>query len=586
MTSLSVRYPTGHLNNIPVVPTEPLIKVLEAACAKKSLDPKLHKLVHNRRTLDLSVPFRFSGLANRATLELVPCDQTTVTNSKVQIGVRLQDGYRTEWNGMSNSTIWSVLESLASEDQRIAGMLVTSDDLVPTVMYLQNYFGGEEILRDTTLNSLAIRDSALFQLMKRPAPPPITKKESKTYSVSPTSDAPKPTESKAESEQSTPPRRKSSREPSSEASVETSVEEARLLQPSQGAFQQQQNLSQGESALSFEPFSIFGNTPKRSMFGTDNEPKAHNQRKRSMTIGEMLGISLEPDSRTSSSEAAVSPQLREFKNWGDFIAAQSNKAFVETWLRDFPEEFTELALHMSLALRDRNLDIFIMFNTSKSTKGSFPCETEGQNLMDPEDGSEENETARARPCDREEKIFGKEMDTTTATTSQDDTDELPDQYFELSRAELQRILADLRKVAGKDVLLGEQTAQKRAAQSKVLRFFPRCVVRFIWSDNIVLQAFSALYDFVRERLADQGLSFYLFTAPPRVVLSNMTETLFKSKLHPSAKIYFSVKSGPSKGREVLKSDLLDRITPESETEARGIATKWMPNSTTQRKTPK
>lgn len=45
MTSLSVRYPTGHLNNIPVVPTEPLIKVLEAACAKKSLDPKLHKLV-------------------------------------------------------------------------------------------------------------------------------------------------------------------------------------------------------------------------------------------------------------------------------------------------------------------------------------------------------------------------------------------------------------------------------------------------------------------------------------------------------------------------------------------------------------
>lgn len=68
---------------------------------------------------------------------------------------------------------------------------------------------------------------------------------------------------------------------------------------------------------------------------------------------------------------------------------------------------------------------------------------------------------------------------------------------------------------------------------------------------------SALYDFVRERLADQDLSFYLcespsnfihewtcvcvsvlnnfccstwfglVTAPPRVVLSNMTETLFK-----------------------------------------------------------
>ncbi|VDL60308.1 unnamed protein product [Hymenolepis diminuta] len=454
MTSLSVRYPSGHLNNIPVVPTEPLIKVLEAACAKKSLDPKLHKLVHNRKAVDLSIPFRFSGLANRATLELVPCDQTS---SKVHIGVRLQDGYRTEWNGMSDSTIWSVLESLASEDQRIADMLVTSsDDLVPTVMYLQNYFRGEENLRDTTLNSLAIRDSALFQLMKRPAPPPTTKKELKTHSVSSTPDAPKPTESKAETEQSIHSRRKSSREPSSEASVETSVEEARLPQPSLGAFQQEQNLSQGESALNFEPFSIFGNTPKRSI-------KKHKYifilAFQSMTIGEMLGISLEPDSRTSSSEAAAPSQSREFK---------------------------------------------------------FPCETEGQNLMDPEDESQENETARARPCDREEKIFEKEIGTTAVTTSQDDTDELPDQYFELSRAELQRILADLRKVAGRDILLGEQTAQKRAAQSKVLRFFPRCVIRFIWSDNIVLQAcfrplesVSALYDFVRERLTDQHLSFYL-----------------------------------------------------------------------------
>lgn len=35
--------------------------------------------------------------------------------------------------------------------------------------------------------------------------------------------------------------------------------------------------------------------------------------------------------------------------------------------------------------------------------------------------SQENETARARPCDREEKIFEKEIGTTAVTTSQDDT---------------------------------------------------------------------------------------------------------------------------------------------------------------------
>ncbi|VDO11652.1 unnamed protein product [Rodentolepis nana] len=181
MPSLSIRYPTGHLDEIPVVPTEPIIKVLEAACVKRSLDPKLYKLVHNRKNVDLSVPFRLSGLTNRATLELVSCDQATVSNCKVRIGVRLQNGYRAEWNGMSDSTIWSVLESLASKDERIADMLTTSsDDLVPTVMYLQNYFGGEDILRQTTLSSLGIRDSALFQLMRRQAPPPTTNLKSKT----------------------------------------------------------------------------------------------------------------------------------------------------------------------------------------------------------------------------------------------------------------------------------------------------------------------------------------------------------------------------------------------------------------------
>nr|CDS33624.1 alveolar soft part sarcoma chromosome [Hymenolepis microstoma] len=524
MASLSVRYPTGHLDEIPVVPTEPIIKVLEAACVKRSLDPKLYKLVHNKRTVDLSVPFRLSGLANRATLELVPCDQATVSNCKVRIGVRLQNGYRAEWNGMSDSTIWSVLESLASKDQRIADMLTpSSDDSVPTIMYLQNYFGGEENLRHTTLNSLGIRDSALFQLMRRQAPPPTTEKESKA------SVAPKSTESKGVSEQSTPTSRsKPSPEVTSEASMETPVEGARP-QLQQRAFQQQrqqqQHLYQGESVLNFEPFSIFGNTPTSSMFDTDSRPSRHSERSRPRTVGEMIGISLEPDSRLP----AVPSQLQDFK---------------------------------------------------------FPSETEGQNLMYPKNGSQESEAPCSGPCDREEKIFVKEIDSTAATTSQDDIDEVPDQYFELSRAELQKILADLRKVAGTDVLLGEQTAQQKAAQDKLLRFFPRCVIRFIWSDNVVLQAcfrplepVSALYNFIRERLVDQGLPFYLFTAPPRVILSKETETLFKSKLHPSAKIYFSVKSSPSKGRDVLKSDLLERIAPESETEARGIASKWMPNST-------
>lgn len=69
---------------------------------------------------------------------------------------------------------------------------------------------------------------------------------------------------------------------------------------------------------------------------------------------------------------------------------------------------------------------------------------------------------------------------------------------------------------GTDVLLGEQAIQQRAAQDKILRLFPRSVIRFVWSDDVVIQAcfsplepVSALYDCIREKLIDPKTPFYL-----------------------------------------------------------------------------
>lgn len=64
----------------------------------------------------------YSGLTNRATLEIVAYDEgetmPTPSTSTVRIGIRLEDGYRIEWSGYASSSIWSILESLASNDKR------------------------------------------------------------------------------------------------------------------------------------------------------------------------------------------------------------------------------------------------------------------------------------------------------------------------------------------------------------------------------------------------------------------------------------------------------------------------------------
>ncbi|VDP90306.1 unnamed protein product [Echinostoma caproni] len=72
MPFLLIQYPSGHRANIEIQPNTTLRKVLELACEKRALDCSKYSLTYNRRPVDLSTFFRFSGLVNRATLDLVP----------------------------------------------------------------------------------------------------------------------------------------------------------------------------------------------------------------------------------------------------------------------------------------------------------------------------------------------------------------------------------------------------------------------------------------------------------------------------------------------------------------------------------
>ncbi|MTV28626.1 hypothetical protein FTX61_25070, partial [Nitriliruptoraceae bacterium ZYF776] len=152
-------------------------------------------------------------------------------------------------------------------------------------------------------------------------------------------------------------------------------------------------------------------------------------------------------------------------------------------------------------------------------------------------------------CAREEVLFQRQ----TTASHEMETEELPDEFFQLTERELRLIITDLRREAtpikrrltsrGTDVLLGERSVQRSAASARS-ESCQRCVIRFTWPDDICLQAcfspqehVSALYEFIQERLADTDLPFQLFTAPPRVVLSNLDETLLQAHLVPTARVH-------------------------------------------------
>ncbi|NXF34733.1 ASPC1 protein, partial [Nyctibius bracteatus] len=149
------------------------------------------------------------------------------------------------------------------------------------------------------------------------------------------------------------------------------------------------------------------------------------------------------------------------------------------------------------------------------------------------------------------------------------SEELPDEFFEVTVDDVRKRLAQLQSERQVPFLLATEIAPSplmtkslREAQLKEkLERYPKVVVlRVHFPDRHVLQGFfrpsetvGILRDFVRSHLADADLPFYLFIAPPRIILNDESLTLFEAKLFPTAVIHF----GSEECRDCyLKLDLL------------------------------
>ncbi|XP_033313173.1 tether containing UBX domain for GLUT4 isoform X2 [Bombus bifarius] len=154
-----VLVPNGRRQNVGVTPNTTILQILEQVCQKHGYNVDSYDLKHFNHVLDPNAILRFTGLANNAQLEMVPCTKIRSV-SNVTIGIQLENGERLMSEFTSNVTLAEILKHVNF-----------NEDLEKIILiYMHREISGVEALKNTTLKSLGlVNGKAVLRLIqKRP----------------------------------------------------------------------------------------------------------------------------------------------------------------------------------------------------------------------------------------------------------------------------------------------------------------------------------------------------------------------------------------------------------------------------------
>ncbi|KAK9052369.1 hypothetical protein SSX86_028998 [Deinandra increscens subsp. villosa] len=132
--------------------------------------------------------------------------------------------------------------------------------------------------------------------------------------------------------------------------------------------------------------------------------------------------------------------------------------------------------------------------------------------------------------------------TTSSQTSNEAVDyEEPDEFFEFTAEDYYRILATKKE----DKFLKTRKireAEEAARRSKITK----AVIRVRFRDNHTLEAtfhpsetIQSLIDLLKQVLSQPDLPFYIYTAPPKKQIKDMSQDFFSAGFVPGAIVYFA-----------------------------------------------
>ncbi|ETN75523.1 hypothetical protein NECAME_03713 [Necator americanus] len=151
--SVTVLCPNARRCPVKVTPGTLLKQVLEEACLKHGFDVEAYQLVGQKGRVDLSLPFRLSGLPNNATLEMVPSSSIT-SEAVVTIALEVPERTRMELKFPATASLLLILERFSP---------LYGEDLTRLLfVFLYRHYDaklqyiGQKELERTTLSSIGI----------------------------------------------------------------------------------------------------------------------------------------------------------------------------------------------------------------------------------------------------------------------------------------------------------------------------------------------------------------------------------------------------------------------------------------------
>lgn len=161
MSTLTVLCPNGRRQQVKVQPNTKLLEVLEEVCKKQGFSPNEHDLIHHKRPVDLTLPFRLSGVPNNAQLDLKKNENGASSRrggEQVVISLQLDDGSRLEPTQFkSDNTLFELVQTFAQKLTSLNEKLESKDENgFPCVSYLNDEIIGLYQIKNTTLKDLGL----------------------------------------------------------------------------------------------------------------------------------------------------------------------------------------------------------------------------------------------------------------------------------------------------------------------------------------------------------------------------------------------------------------------------------------------
>jgi len=567
MSSVDVLCPNGHRATVKTTPNTKIVQILEEVCLKKGFQPPSDyelRQANQKKSLDLTLIMRFSGLANRAKLELVRAPKTRL-DADVTLALQISTGERLVHDFVPTTSLWDILIYWLNEKglEYRSFLTGTGDGQHPVCIYMREEVVGEYALKKITLKTLGllggkavirilhrqVDDSMLEDIRKKiddetqrqarlssKAPKFDSSQQQSTTRDNPVNDQPTPmhstnsasTTGKSDSMQCESSVQdmdvdmSSSQEP--EHNIVSTSAEASRAPPAMPCDSSSSSLSSQRLFEQFEQPSAMEAEPSTST-GTGSSFQQP-----STSAG--TGSSFQQPSTSAGTGASFQQPSRN-----------SNEVQEQRMLSKLLPgmHFSPGASRAAGPSHDRPSQSHVYQPPPAPVPFKFPEATRGQDLYQNEfsDVSKEDYIA----CERETVIYN--IDTSNRNSAPQPMEEPSDDFFDLTKDDFSRLYSEI-VAQQKDSEAPLMTASMRAAEkdAKIDRY-PRAVIRVHFPDRHVLQGVFKpretvfkLYKFVKEQLEDNNLEFYLYTTPPRRELKDKAMTLFEAELTPLSVVHF------------------------------------------------